>query len=115
MGLPQYSKTGLDVVPLRIDGAAATSSQEKIFPIYSAKQQKIVFMVQSADAKDATTAADVALKAFATWRETSAYLGRDLLLMAADIFEARKSEEIAFQIEETSCETSWAGFKSLMA
>lgn len=109
MALPLYD-AGLETVPLWIDGADAASSQGYTFPVYSAKQQKNVFMAQSASTDDAAQTADVALKAFSSWKRTSASHRRDLLLRAADIFERRKPEAIWIQVEETSCEPSWAGF-----
>ena len=112
MGLPLCPDSGLEVVPLWIDGVAAESSQGTIFPVYSAKQEKNVYKAQSADTQDATRAADAALKAFGSWRHTSAYDRQALLLKAADIFEARQAEAIEFQVKETSCEPSWAGFNS---
>ena len=110
MALPLHPTSGLEIVPLWIDGAAATSSHEVTFPVYSAKQEKNVFMAQSANEEDATRAADAALKAFQGWRNTSADYRRDLLLKVTDIFERRKAEAIKLQVEETSCEASWAGF-----
>ena len=110
MGLPTCPKSGLEVVPFWIDGETATSSEVLPFPVYSAKEERNVYLAQSASPADATRAADVALRAYDTWRQTSAYHRRDLLLRAADIFEARKAEAIRLQVAETSCETSWAGF-----
>jgi hypothetical protein len=110
IGFPICPKTGIEVVPLWIDGVAVPASKEQSFPVYSAKQEKNVFMAQSANAPDATRAADVALKSFTTWRATSADHRQSLLLKAADILESRKAEAIRLQVEETSCEASWAGF-----
>ena len=110
MALHLHDDAGLETVPLWIDGAGVASSQGYTFPIYSATQQKNVFMAQSAGTDDAAQAADVALKAFFSWRHTSASHRRDLLFSAADIFEKRKAEAIRLQVEETSCEPGWAGF-----
>ena len=108
--LTKCPETGLQVVPLWIDGATAKSSPELTFPVYSAKQKKNVFLAQSANPKIAEQAADVALRVFDSWRRTSATFRRDLIMKAADIFESRRSEIVALQVEETSCEASWAGF-----
>lgn len=110
MALPLHDDSGLETVPLWIDGTGAASSQGHTFPVYSAKQQKNVFMAQSASTDDAAQAAVVALKAFSSWKHTSASHRRDLLLRAADIFQMRKAEVIRLQVEETSCEPGWAGF-----
>ena len=109
MALPLHD-AGLETVPLWIDGAEAASSQGHTFPVYSAKQQKNVFLAQSASTDDAERAAEVALKTFSSWKRTSTSHRRDLLLKAADIFERRKAEAVRLQVEETSCEPTWAGF-----
>lgn len=109
MPLSVCSETGLPVVPLWIDGEAATSSLET-FPVHSFKLQKDVYAAQSADTELATLAADVSLRAFQNWRTTSSEFRRDLLLKAADIFERRISEVVSCQVEETSCEITWASF-----
>ena len=102
--------TGLQIVPFWIDGAPVSSSTEITFPVHSAKQEKSVFLAYSADTEIATRAADVAWHAFGSWRETSANSRRNIILKAAELFEARRAEIIAFQVEETSCEASWADF-----
>ena len=110
MGSLLQPVSDLEVVPLWIDGTAAEASKGTTFLVHSAKQEKNVYKAQSADAKDATRAAEVALTVFSTWRQTSTYERQSLLFKAADIFEARKAEVISFQVAETSCEPSWAGF-----
>ena len=102
--------TGLQVVPLWIDGKETTSSPERTFPVYSAKQEKNVYMAHSADTKIATQAVEIAWRSFESWRQTSANVRRDIILKAAEIFESKTKEIIAVQVEETSCEVSWAGF-----
>ena len=96
------------VVPLWINGASATSTPEIIFPVFSAEQQKVVYLAQSADSQTATHAADVASKAFATWRHVNAVTRRGIVLRAADILESRKDELVRIQREETSCQEGWA-------
>ena len=108
--LSQCQESGLQVTPLWIDGIGATSSPERTFPVYSAKQQKNVYMAHSADTKIAIQAADTAWRSFETWRQTSATTRRDIILKAADIFESKRTGIITVQVEETSCEASWAGF-----
>lgn len=110
MKLSLCSESGLEVVPLWIGGVTTVASAGLTFPVYSAKQEKDVFMAQSADVKDAVRAADSALESFDTWRYTSANERQALLLKAVNIFETRKAEAVAFQVKETSCEPSWAGF-----
>ena len=106
----QFLMDKADVVPLWIDGNKAASSEGVKFAVYSAKEQKNVHMAESASTEDVKKAADSAKQAFESWRLTSAYERRDLLLKAADAFEAQIGRAIALQVSETSCEASWAGF-----
>ncbi len=101
MPISQCPKTGLLIIPLRSDGGDTTPLQ---------KQQKNVYIAQPADTKSATEAANVALRAFASWRDKTASYRRDRPLRAADNFESRLSELIALQVEETSFERSLASF-----
>ena len=110
MGSIQLLEKEDDVVPLWIDGSKAVSSEGNIFAVYSAKYQKDVHMAQSASTKNVKTAADAAMRAFTSWRWTSATERRDLLFRLADAFEARKAEAVALQVAETSCEPAWAAF-----
>ena len=100
----------VDTVPLWINGNETLSSEGKSFAVYSAKQQKIVHMAESATVEDVKKAADSVKAAFNSWRLTSAYERRDLLLRAADAFEAQLKRAIELQVSETSCEASWAAF-----
>lgn len=110
MPLSLCEKTGLQVVPLWIDGEMTNSLQETTFSVHSFKEQKDVYIAQSADTGLAIRAGDVSLRAFANWRRTSPDFRRDLLLRAAAIFERRISEAVSYQMEETSCEQAWASF-----
>jgi acyl-CoA reductase-like NAD-dependent aldehyde dehydrogenase len=106
----KFLQNKLDVVPLWIDGSQVASSEGVAFPVYSAKDQKNVHMAQSASTEDVKAAADSAKRAFDSWSKTSAYERRELLLKAADAFDAQLERAIALQVAETSCEASWAGF-----
>ena len=104
------SQPSLEPVPLWIDGSKVSSSENLTFVVRSAKQEKDVSLAQSAGVKDSIRAADSSIRAFQSWKNTSAAHRRDLLLKAIDIFEARKAEAVQLQVAETSCEPSWAGF-----
>lgn len=108
MGLSTASDGYTKVVPLWIDGAPATSTPAITFPVISAEHEKTVYVAQSADVQTAAHAADVALKAFATWRHVNAVTRRQIILRAADILESRKEELVKIQREETSCQERWA-------
>jgi acyl-CoA reductase-like NAD-dependent aldehyde dehydrogenase len=64
----QTSVKDLKVVPFLINGIyySATSNA---FPVYSNKLQQELCQAQSADTATATFAADIAAKAFKTWKQ----------------------------------------------
>ena len=102
--------SGLQVVPLWIDGASAKSFPPVVFPVFSAAQQKDVYLSQGANPKAAASAAESSAKAFKTWKNSPAAFRRTILLRVADIIRTRQKELIALQMEETSCSESWAQF-----
>lgn len=103
-------ESGLQVVPLWINGGPAIFSKTTTFPVYSASQQKNVYLARSADTEAAIEAAEAAQKAFRTWRETSCASRRGILLRLADIIKERQAELVNLQVEETSCSETWAQF-----
>lgn len=103
-------ETGLEVVPLWIDGAPAKSGSETRFAVYSAANQKNVFLAQSADTESAVKAADSAARAFESWKRTPAAARRRILLKFLDILKERADQIVQVQIEETSCSDAWAKF-----
>lgn len=103
-------ETGLEVVPLWIDGAPAKSSTEATFPVYSAAKQKNVFLAQSADTESAAKAANSAASAFLSWKRTPAADRRKIILKFLDVLKMRANEINQVQIEETSCSEAWAKF-----
>lgn len=103
-------ETGLSVVPLWINGGPVTSAEVGTFPVFSAAQQKNVFLAQGADEKLAGHAADSAEAAFKSWKTTTAASRRDIINRMNELLVARKSELVAAQMEETSCTQSWAEY-----
>jgi acyl-CoA reductase-like NAD-dependent aldehyde dehydrogenase len=103
-------ETGLEIVPLWINGQPRASSPSIKIEVTSAAQQKVTFLAEAANVSMANLAIQSAASAFPSWRLTSAASRRDLLLRAANIFEARREELVAFEMEETSCTRSWAEF-----
>lgn len=103
-------ETGLPVVPLWINGGPITSAEVGMFPVFSAKQHKNVYLAQSADVKLARLAAQSAHSAFKQWKNTSAASRRDIINRMVELLKARTKELVAVQMEETSCSQSWAEF-----
>ena len=108
--ISQRAEDTLKTVPLWINGETTQSHPAITFPVYSAKQQRNVCIAQSADDSKARETCNVAMQAFEGWKKTSIAFRREILLRAADAFESRRSEVVALQVEETSCEESWAHF-----
>ena len=102
--------TGLQVVPLWINGAPTKASKEATFPVYSSAQQKNVYLAESADVEAAVAAVDSAQRAFKTWKRTPAASRRDIILRLAELIKQRQEDLIKVQVEETSCSESWAKF-----
>ena len=107
MTLSKDTATGLNVVPLWINGQNTTSTSAR-FSVYCFEQQKDVFLAESADKESATRAVDAALKAFKTWKKTPVIPRRNLLLKVASIIRAREEELVQAQREETSVVELWA-------
>ncbi|RFU28721.1 hypothetical protein B7463_g7626, partial [Scytalidium lignicola] len=103
--------TGIQVVPLLIDGKATASNPPIRFQVVSSSQKKVVYLAEAADAKAVVTAAQAAETAFKRWSRTSAISRRDILLRVADLLKARQDELMALQMEETSCTKGWAYFQ----
>jgi acyl-CoA reductase-like NAD-dependent aldehyde dehydrogenase len=102
------SPSSLPVVPLWINGEAATSSPPITFTVHSAAQHKDVYLAQATDTETARRAVDAAWTAFQDWKKTNHYYRRELLLRVAAIYRRRKEELVKIQIEETSCQEPWA-------
>jgi acyl-CoA reductase-like NAD-dependent aldehyde dehydrogenase len=103
-------QTGLEIVPLWINGQPQVSSPPIKIEVVSSTKQKTVFLAEAANVSTAILAVESAASAFSSWRLVSAASRRDLLLRAANIFEDRHAELVAFEIEETSCTREWAEF-----
>ncbi|KAJ9613288.1 hypothetical protein H2200_003230 [Cladophialophora chaetospira] len=101
-------QSGLQVVPLFIGGSPVSTG--KRFPVHSAVQNKDVYLAESADERTAIAAAEAADKAFPVWRKTTAATRREIICRVTAIIQRRQDELKAFQIEETSCSETWAGF-----
>jgi acyl-CoA reductase-like NAD-dependent aldehyde dehydrogenase len=103
-------ETGISVVPLWINGGPVTSAKVGTFPVFSAAQDKNVYLAQSADEELAGQAAESAESAFKQWKDTTAASRRDIINRMNGLLVARKNELVAVQMEETSCTLSWAEY-----
>ncbi|KAH8819345.1 aldehyde dehydrogenase domain-containing protein, partial [Xylogone sp. PMI_703] len=105
---------GENVIPIKINGAVEPLDLNRIFPVISSAQDKIVHYAQSATPEQATRAAESSYEAFLKWKETTHTQRRDFLLKAADLIESRKEKFVEIQIQETSCPESWAHFNATL-
>lgn len=103
-------ETAIEVVPLWIGGAPATSSRSTRFAVHSATQKKDVYLAESADTGAAVAAASAAERSFRTWRKTTAASRREIIQRAVAAIQERQDELKKIQIQETSCSETWAHF-----
>ncbi|KAF2772318.1 ALDH-like protein [Teratosphaeria nubilosa] len=96
------------VVPLWINGEAATASKPVQFPVTSYAEQKDVVVAESADVDAAKRAADAAWSAFQTWQHASVVTRRDLLHRYSALLRERSEQLVEAQILETSVSKQWA-------
>jgi len=101
-------KSGLQVIPLWIDGAPATSTPEITFQVVSAEKKKDVYVAQAANPEACKRAVDSAVKAFRTYKSTSLVQRREWLAKVVELLKARSNELVNLQMEETSCVKGWA-------
>lgn len=106
---------GLDIIPCQIGADVTKLDTERLIEVVSAAQSKIVHYAQSATSEVATAAVEQAAKTFTTWSETPYQERRAILMKAADILESRTEELAHIQIEETSCQETWARFNVSLA
>jgi acyl-CoA reductase-like NAD-dependent aldehyde dehydrogenase len=102
--------TGLEIVPLWIDGSPVNTGSAFNFAVFSAANQKKVFLAQFATPESAIEAADSAARAFVSWKRTSAVARRNITLKFVELIKDRASQIVHVQMEETSCSESWAKF-----
>ena len=106
---------GKQVVPLLIDNKPIfLKDTTTLFPITSAKDNKISHYAQSADVASATDAVSSSWTAFQAWKKTSPALRREMLFRLADLFSEKADELAACQLSETSCTEQWARLTSVM-
>jgi len=108
---------GRNVVPLLINGKPLPIDESRVKPVTSSMTDKTVHYYASTDLKACDEACEAAWTAFSGttldtgrsgWKRASANTRRDIIIKAADLFEARQDELVKAQIEETSCQQGWA-------
>jgi acyl-CoA reductase-like NAD-dependent aldehyde dehydrogenase len=96
----------LSSTPLWIDNEPVHASTT--FPVIQASTNRVVHRACSASPQNATAAATSSWTAFATWRNSSHIIRRDLILRVASYFDTHKPLFTSTQILETSCTEAWA-------
>lgn len=87
------------VTPLIIDNESIETDIK--FEVYAPATGELNGYCAGVSVEDANRAVDSAQAAFLSWKKTTAYDRRDILMKAADIMAARKEELIQYQREET--------------
>jgi acyl-CoA reductase-like NAD-dependent aldehyde dehydrogenase len=105
--LERDAETGLEIIPLYIDGKDIAQTPSSRFLVRSAVQGKDVFLAESANAELAKAAADAAWAAFPAWKIASGVKRRDLLLKFAALLRAHEADLVLAQTTETSCTEAW--------
>ncbi|RFU31744.1 hypothetical protein B7463_g4612, partial [Scytalidium lignicola] len=101
---------GEDVLPIKINGKPEPLDMNRVFPVVSSAQDKIVHYAQSATPEQAIRASESSYEAFLKWRQTTHTYRRDFILRAADLIESRRDKFVEIQVLETSCPLTWAQF-----
>ena len=115
MPLTQSSK-GVPVVPVYIDGVAAPVNDALLFNVRSsARGEDTEYLAQGVDVETARRACDSSYRAFLAWKQSTPVERRELLFRVADNLEQRVDELVKYQLEETSCQESWARFNVRLA
>ncbi|KAH8650775.1 Aldehyde/histidinol dehydrogenase [Ilyonectria robusta] len=99
---------GKPYVACIIDGKPLGPNALPCFPVVSSQKQEIVHYTQSASTDIAIKAVDSSWKTFQTYKKTSVYERRDLLIKAADLFDRKVKDSVNRQMTETSCDEAWA-------
>ena len=100
--------TGLEIVPLWIDGMPVSPSSKSAIVVHSLSEGRDIYLADSAGPLEARQAADAAGVAFRTWRKTSPVYRRDLLYRVASSLERKTELLVSLQMRETSCSEEWA-------
>ncbi|EMC92348.1 hypothetical protein BAUCODRAFT_38399 [Baudoinia panamericana UAMH 10762] len=105
------------VVPLFINGKPLPVDESRVQPVKSSITDETIHYYVSTDIKACDEACETAWTAFSGnildtgrsgWKRASANTRRDIIIKAADLFEARKDELIKAQMDETCCPQPWA-------
>jgi 6-methylsalicylate decarboxylase len=100
--------TGLEILPLVIDGKNTSSTRSIKFPVHSIEQHKGVVLAESADIEAINRAADASWSPFATRKKTSGVTSRRILLTYANLMKRHEEEVMAAQRLKTSVIEMWA-------
>jgi acyl-CoA reductase-like NAD-dependent aldehyde dehydrogenase len=103
-GSTNPSKSSLHTAPLIINGQDVITTTT--FPATYLATGRL-YQAGSVSKTDAVSAVEAAQGAFLSWSKTKPVVRRDLLLKAAELFEARKDKLVRYQVEETGAEVSF--------
>ncbi|KAN0071820.1 Aldehyde/histidinol dehydrogenase [Elaphomyces granulatus] len=111
MSLTKDIKSGLEIVPLIINGEERAIDPSRLFEVRSSVLDKAVYLAHGATKQDAINAADAAWKAFHTWKHVSGSRRREIFLRAADLVDERGPQLAEMMAEEISCNPEFAYFQ----
>src|ERR1700727_1769171 len=111
MSLTKDIKSGLEIVPLIINGEERAIDPSRLFEVRSSVLDKAVYLAHRATKQDAINAADAAWKAFHTWKHVSGSRRREIFLRAADLVNERGPQLAEMMAEEISCNPEFAYFQ----
>ena len=95
-------------VPFVIDGKELYAKQS--FDVVSPASGEVVHHVGIATEEEVNAAVEAAAAAGRQWRNTTPATRRDILLMAAEIMEARRGELAQYMVDEVAANLHWANF-----
>lgn len=113
----EKDSSGKGVVPLFINGKPLPFDESRLRPVTSSISDETLHSYVSTDLTTCEKACEASWTAFAGttldtgrsgWKRASAIQRRDIILDAANIFEKRRDELIKAQMDETSCDDTWA-------
>ena len=111
MALLTDQNSGLEIVPLIIDGEEKAIDPSRIFEVRSSVSNEVVYLAHGATTQDALEAADAAWKFFHTWKRVPGSRRREIFLRAADLVEERSSELVKIITEEISAAPEFGQFQ----
>jgi acyl-CoA reductase-like NAD-dependent aldehyde dehydrogenase len=111
MVLSTDTKSGLEVVPLVVNGEDKAIDPSRLFEVRSSVFDKAVYLAHGATKQDAIDAADAAWEFFHTWKRIPGSRRREIFLEAANLVNKRGTELAKIITEEISATIEFAQFQ----